>query len=654
MEKLLFYYNLEHKGANKGVNFSPEYRFFVDYENRDGQNVYTLRRDMRWEPEKHPDIFRPNNISDKPVGIGDITGVTAIVGENGAGKTTLMRGLLNACHRLARGAKASLRRDYVGFYAVIGFSDNGAWKWKAYANFRNPEDNPGLYQCGKDDSIPELCVRPENPTGNFSAVYLTNSYYENWDNWDPILNQAHADMALLTPNRVEMLAERFFNSRLRSPETEKSVDLNSHFLQYAKRHNLFQGICDLQYYISRRRMGGMMEYRPVKFNVRFASAWEILRETGHIQEGDKKLEVIVYEAECAKRRKHFSEAEDSPINRMRDILYTNLVFERSCAEGLSDWAEAEKSLPSGGEVPNRWFMSGVNPSWRDEENYYKSALAAIEDLEKFSASAVDSGPNGDFLSFREEEYSGYMAFLQFVEKCWHMRPFIMKYLIVEQPGMSSGERALQNFLSWLNLLTDYKDLLGDRSIRLRRNLILMIDEMDLYLHPEWQRRFLSKLMEELKRFPNGFRVQIIFATHSPLCLSDMPKENVVYLSRRDTTSDADGVPPFQTDDPKKHAQTFGAPVFTLLDDAFFLKEKGTMGEFAEAYINGVLGKIYSLRENCRKGREKPEDLESEIQALRDAARPIGNEILRKHIAHMLDWVREDWTRLGGRDANDSL
>ena len=204
-------------------------------------------------------------------------------------------------------------------------------------------------------------------------------------------------------------------------------------------------------------------------------------------------------------------------------------------------------------------------------------------------------------------------------------------------------RALQNFLSWLNLLTDYSDLMGDTNEILNKNLILLIDEMDLYLHPEWQRTFLVRLIRELAHFGRR-KIQIIFATHSPLCLSDVPRENIVYLSRDDSRSVADGPPPFRVDDPESHKQTFGAPVFTLLDDAFFLKNKGTMGEFSEAYINGVLGDIRNLRNECRENKLTQEALQERIDDIRAAARPIGNELLQRQIARMLAWIEEDARR----------
>jgi predicted ATP-binding protein involved in virulence len=52
---------------------------------------------------------------------------------------------------------------------------------------------------------------------------------------------------------------------------------------------------------------------------------------------------------------------------------------------------------------------------------------------------------------------------------------------------------------------------------------IVIDEIDLHLHPRWQRNLLPALMET---FPN---VQFIVTTHSPLIVSNVKAEHIVLL-----------------------------------------------------------------------------------------------------------------------------
>ncbi len=59
--------------------------------------------------------------------------------------------------------------------------------------------------------------------------------------------------------------------------------------------------------------------------------------------------------------------------------------------------------------------------------------------------------------------------------------------------------------------------------------VVMIDEVDLHLHPAWQRSVVSKLM---KTFPN---IQFILTTHSPLIISHLRQESIFILEDGDVT-----------------------------------------------------------------------------------------------------------------------
>ena len=53
--------------------------------------------------------------------------------------------------------------------------------------------------------------------------------------------------------------------------------------------------------------------------------------------------------------------------------------------------------------------------------------------------------------------------------------------------------------------------------------VVLIDEIDLHLHPAWQRHIVSALKEI---FP---KVQFIVSTHAPSVISSVPKEEIVVL-----------------------------------------------------------------------------------------------------------------------------
>ncbi|MBQ8517128.1 MAG: AAA family ATPase [Akkermansia sp.] len=58
--------------------------------------------------------------------------------------------------------------------------------------------------------------------------------------------------------------------------------------------------------------------------------------------------------------------------------------------------------------------------------------------------------------------------------------------------------------------------------------IILIDELDLHLHPRWQRRAIIGLSEV---FPN---IQFIISTHSPSIISELPAEQLINLEQPDS------------------------------------------------------------------------------------------------------------------------
>ena len=83
-------------------------------------------------------------------------------------------------------------------------------------------------------------------------------------------------------------------------------------------------------------------------------------------------------------------------------------------------------------------------------------------------------------------------------------------------------------MSRIYFLSKIKDYFKDKGYKLRENILLLIDEIDLYLHPAWQQKIITTLINELNEcFPDNV-FQIVFSTHSPIVLSDMPTQNCIF------------------------------------------------------------------------------------------------------------------------------
>ena len=91
--------------------------------------------------------------------------------------------------------------------------------------------------------------------------------------------------------------------------------------------------------------------------------------------------------------------------------------------------------------------------------------------------------------------------------------------------LSDGYQAT---LSWIADLLGYALLeMGEHADPRELQGIVLLDEIDLHLHPTWQRRIVPLLREI---FP---RLQFIVNTHSPLVLAGFEREEIVLLKLRD-------------------------------------------------------------------------------------------------------------------------
>ena len=108
------------------------------------------------------------------------------------------------------------------------------------------------------------------------------------------------------------------------------------------------------------------------------------------------------------------------------------------------------------------------------------------------------------------------------------------------------------------------------------SVILLIDEGELYYHPEWQRRFVKDVFDIISGYKTKVDVQVVFTTSSTFMLSDILREDVVVLSKPNAE-----MKPYLDED----IQTFGQNIHMLLANRFFMDS--TIGQRAERLITGL-------------------------------------------------------------------
>ena len=154
------------------------------------------------------------------------------------------------------------------------------------------------------------------------------------------------------------------------------------------------------------------------------------------------------------------------------------------------------------------------------------------------------------------------------------------------------------------------------------DVLILMDEPDVYFHPAWQKSLVQNLINFLTViYPvdsDGTKrnIQLCFTVNNPLTISDLPHTNVIFLKKGERGSIIQN-----SLDEKK--MTFAANVFSLFADSFFLKD-GYTGTFAVNKINKI---IEELNDPQPISAERKEELRKTIQL-------IGEPILKNKLSEM--------------------
>lgn len=183
-------------------------------------------------------------------------------------------------------------------------------------------------------------------------------------------------------------------------------------------------------------------------------------------------------------------------------------------------------------------------------------------------------------------------------------------------NLSSGEVAILSLLGNINAISENEK--ASKGYIDGENVLLLIDEMDLYLHPLLQQNMISILKESITQmFPNC-RVHVIFSTHSPIILSDLPSNKVIFL-KQDAKKNTIVV------NEKDKISTFGANITSLYYNSFCM-ERGSIGSYARTKIQEIIRKLRA---------DKP-ITELDAQVLQAEIACIGDPLIRRKLEQMLE------------------
>ncbi len=600
---------------NFQCNFNSRYEF--DYNHETGVLTCTDNRNSYME-----------NFYDKD---GNID-VTAIVGKNGTGKTTLMESILDEEFGLMNN-EIALIKVYVENHSVLHihmygyfYFEDGPIVFYTYSKaeltvplkFSTEEQ---VYTINLKERLP--AAQLHNVRSSLTPMVLLDFVFDKrrYSNYNP--NEKLIDIS--TVGFLNNEKTRILRSH---KETGEKADINSKFFHTETKYQI--NFCK-EYEDSRKLLDFSLptagfvyiqagNYYAESISKQILKAMKLSEKT---VEGSNTVDIIkrmFANAKGYKKNLLLSDVALSIVDKLLNYVSGNNADSRISAKAIRDsiisiynddktnFDEEYYSL-----LKEKLLQLGEN---RYKREYLEKVIADADAFIKYSDDCTGSDLTNSFVGSQpflrmplknSGQYDLGRFFDLYTKTVWSYDYLDFKWDI----NLSSGENAMLNIFSRLySVCNDEYSTFKNAS-----NIILLLDEADLMLHPEWQSRYLKNTIGFLKTAFKGVHVQIILATHSPIMLSDIPKQDVVYLDKDKDTGDA----VLCRRETKR--ETFGSDIFRLYNDAFFL-EDGSMGKFAREKISELVKDIDGISNNTKK---------SELTEIRKRIQAVGDDFLRKQL-----------------------
>lgn len=266
---------------------------------------------------------------------------------------------------------------------------------------------------------------------------------------------------------------------------------------------------------------------------------------------------------------------DTKFETNKLSIYDDLNIKESVNfENLKKWLEWQQKRDNQKKLNNEYTENG-----NIIDNIYANILALLNDedntYEKIEIS-WENTPKGEIILYK-------------------------KGIPLRESQLSSGEKVLFSLVADISIKLTLANPYSKNPSQEGKGVIL-IDEIDLHLHPKWQRKVINKL---LSIFPN---IQFVVTTHSPLILNHIPSKYI----RSIQNSEIYGV-----------EETEGQEVSTILENIMLLDESSKYGEDFE--------NIYKLirLNNISEAKNILETLNTKIEGKHPEVLKLQNLIKKK-------------------------
>ncbi|MFV1452165.1 hypothetical protein COL41_27810 [Bacillus mycoides] len=598
----------------QGFNFDNRFKYKVKYSEEEGFNL-----NIKENKNYLKDFFKPKLQYKGPEAL--INNINAIVGQNGVGKSSIIEFLKDSfgSGNFQRGKKSfkylCVFREYEGTelkhhiyhsqHTVVSIDKESGIEFDY--NIKESKDFPqrlegtdiiyfsSVYDNKIEDSIKQLFnISTNYLSSHFPVSKTSNTWREGHRfKFQEIKRQVQFIYAMKNqfkqlklpftpPNKVELLFADLNQAAVRKAFPAKRYKYNE--------GSFLTSIKDI---FDRTRMNGTksdfrlnMADKQYKIIIKFVRCIleHLLKEIDYNKFKDRLCEI------------------DFPLNQVKsdtDDDYINLV---------SNIKELAYILVKDGQLREFSFMLEGIASLMKEFYLHYVHNAKYDSKSKYSVKCLfnigefDQGDFENLLYLYEKSYINH----EFIDFLWR--------------DISSGEKAFLNIYSRFYYAANLKWI----KVRPERDLIILIDEGEIYLHPHWQSKLLASLIDFFpllfanKSELNQRNIQIILTSNSPFLVSDLPSSNIIFLKKEKNKV-------IVVEELEDNHQTFAANIHTLLSHSFFMEE-GVTGIFAKRKINEIIDLLVNKDITTILKNEKK--IEKTISL-------IGEPIIRHKLSQML-------------------
>ncbi|WP_338813298.1 AAA family ATPase [Bernardetia sp. Wsw4-3y2] len=543
--ELLYLWIEKYKNIEKqGFNFSPQYHFEYDEDTKE------LSVDKKGNEDFYKDFFKLKETSDTGSDgseqLGEITNVTAIIGENGTGKSSILQ-------------------------AIFTMSDNHFYN-KAIIR----------YKISEQLKIASVDKR------SMDSISSSNTTHEYFSKTHVLFYSSQVSISSLPQNNYSSVynlsSEKIIQALLYKNErgNANGRDLWAKIL-------FLTAFSDNKIFLDKRRIPKYLRLK-ITYNGKNTITWK---------------------------------DRDDFVNKIKDTLSNDY---KEAISKIGETEQVQESTNTEDDIENdNIFYRYLNVHSQNKHSIDKLKEYIDKKISEFE-NFIKGLDNDDFefnqgyndalfLKFKNIENEDNAIFDLYAFKIIDVK-FAVLPNSLEEFYFSSGESACITLFSRLYDLNKNIKILNDKAIT-KSDILLLIDEGEAGLHPQWQKKYLNTLLDILPKIFLNKNIQLILTSHSPFLASDLPKENIIFLKKGD-----DGK--CEVADLVNQQRTFGQNIFELFADSFFVQD-GLIGKFADNKIKAIATKLSELKLKV----EKEEAITSkELNQLIDEIDMIGDDFIR--------------------------